>query len=510
MDRTPSHTTSNKRIAKNTLLLYMRMVIILVIGLYTSRVVLSVLGVEDYGLYNVVGGFVSLFTFLNGAMTTATQRFITFELAQGSLDRQRLTFSTALIIHFGLALLIFVLAETIGLWMVYNKLVIPVERFGAALWVYHLSVITCMVSVISIPYNAMIIAHEKMSAFAYISIMDVALKLIVVFLLAVSPWDKLIFYALGLFLIQMLDRMLYGIYCRRHFEEASFRFRFDKNIFKEMTNIAGWSLFGNIAGIGYTQGLNILLNMFFGPVVNAARGVAVTVQGIVCGFVANFQMALNPQITKSYAVKDLDRMHSLIYSSSKFSFYLLFIIVFPIILETDYILTLWLKNVPEYTITFLRLILCIMLVDTLANPLMVSSQATGKVKVYQSVVGGLLLLIVPIAYVVLKMGGNPQSVFIIHLLVAIVAQFARLVIIGRLIEMSISHYLRKVIAPILGVTFLSVIMVLMLKTFILHGVSPIINIAIYLFTSTVFMLEVGLSKGERTRLFSLARKVLKK
>lgn len=486
------------------------MVIILVIGLYTSRVVLSVLGVEDYGLYNVVGGFVSLFTFLNGAMTTATQRFITFELAQGSLDRQRLTFSTALIIHFGLALLIFVLAETIGLWMVYNKLVIPVERFGAALWVYHLSVITCMVSVISIPYNAMIIAHEKMSAFAYISIMDVALKLIVVFLLAVSPWDKLIFYALGLFLIQMLDRMLYGIYCRRHFEEASFRFRFDKNIFKEMTNIAGWSLFGNIAGIGYTQGLNILLNMFFGPVVNAARGVAVTVQGIVCGFVANFQMALNPQITKSYAVKDLDRMHSLIYSSSKFSFYLLFIIVFPIILETDYILTLWLKNVPEYTITFLRLILCIMLVDTLANPLMVSSQATGKVKVYQSVVGGLLLLIVPIAYVVLKMGGNPQSVFIIHLLVAIVAQFARLVIIGRLIEMSISHYLRKVIAPILGVTFLSVIMVLMLKTFILHGVSPIINIAIYLFTSTVFMLEVGLSKGERTRLFSLARKVLKK
>ena len=444
--------SNNKRIAKNTIVLYLRMIFILCVGLFTSRVVLNTLGVEDYGLYNVVGGFVTIFAFLNGAMATATQRFITFELAKGNLERQRKTFSTAIIIHFALATIILVLAETIGLWMLYEKLVIPEGRFTAAMWVYQLSIASCFLSIVSLPYNAMIIAHEKMSAFALISIMDVVLKLVIVYFLTIAPFDRLIFYAVLLFGVQLLDRIIYGYYCSRNFAEARFVLAFDKGIFKEMGNIAGWSLFGNLAGVGYTQGLNLLLNMFFGPAVNAARGVAVTVQGIVSGFVSNFQMALNPQITKSYAINDLERMHTLIYASSKFSYFLLFIIVLPVFIEAESILTVWLKLVPEHTVWFLRLTLCVMLVEALANPLMVSSQATGKVKKYQSVVGGTLLLIVPAAYCALRLGCSPETVFIIHLFFAFFAQLFRVCIMAPLIQMSLYDYLVKVVFRVILVT----------------------------------------------------------
>lgn len=243
------------------------------------------------------------------------------------------------------------------------------------------------------------------------------------YLLTIVTFDRLIFYAALLLSISILDRLIYGIYCKRHFKEARVKLMFNKRIFKEMANIAGWSLFGNIAGVFYTQGLNVLLNMFFGPIVNAARAIAVTIQGVVTGFVSNFQMALNPQITKSYATGDLSRMHSLIFASSKYSFFLLLLIVLPIMIETQTILAVWLKNVPAHTVWFVRIILCILLIDALSNPLMISSQAVGQVKVYQSVVGGLLLLILPIAYIALKLGGNPEMVFIVHLIISMVALF---------------------------------------------------------------------------------------
>ena len=449
----PDSTSSNKRIAKNTLILYLRMIFILCVGLYTSRIVLNTLGVEDYGIYNVVGGFVAFFSFLNGAMATATQRFITFELARGNIERQIITFSTAAIIHFAIAIIIVIAAETAGLWFVCNKLVIPEERFSAAFWVYQFAILTMFVSIISIPYNAAIIAHEKMSAFAYISILDVVLKLVIVLLLTIVSFDKLVFYAALLLGISLLDRLIYGIYCKRHFAEARVKMIFDKNLFREMTNIAGWSLFGNIAGVFYTQGLNVLLNMFFGPAVNAARAIAVTIQGVVTGFVSNFQMALNPQITKSYAVGDLHRMHSLIFASSKYSFFLLLLIALPIMIETQTILTVWLKIVPDHTTWFTRLILCILLIDALSNPLMISSQAIGRVKIYQSVVGGLMLLILPIAYVALKLGGNPEMVFIVHLIIAVMALIARVIIVGRMVSFSFISYARKVILPV-GLVFL--------------------------------------------------------
>ena len=506
-----NNSSNNRRIAKNTIILYLRMILILVVGLYTSRVVLNTLGVEDYGLYNVVGGFVTVFAFLNGAMSTATQRFITFELAKGDLQLQRTTFSTAINIHLALALVITLLAETIGLWFVCNKLVIPAERFIAALWVYQLSIAALFIQIVSIPYNAAIIAHEKMSAFAFISIMDVTLKLAIVYALTLVSWDKLIFYAVLLFLVGVLDRIIYGAYCGRNFPEAKYSFSIDKSLLKEMTNIAGWSLFGNLAGVGYTQGLNILLNMFFGPAVNAARGVAVTVQGVVSGFVANFQMALNPQITKSYAVNDLKRMHSLIYASSKFSFYLLFMIVWPIMIEAQEILNLWLKLVPEHTVWFMRLILLIMLIEALANPMMISSQAAGKVKVYQSVVGGLLLLILPLAYIALRLGANPESVFIVHLLMAIVAQLFRVLIVGRMINMPLLEYGRVVLLRIVAVFILVTI-----PTYTMYSILPdghrftLLVLLLTFFTECVVIVAVGLTQSERSMMFQKANAIIKK
>lgn len=502
--------SDNKRIAKNTLALYLRMIFILCVGLFTSRVVLNALGIEDYGIYNVVGGFVTMFTFLNGAMATATQRFITFDLANGSIERQQVTFSTALIIHFILAGIILLLAETVGLWFVINKLVVPDGRFAAAMVVYQVSILSCCISIISLPYNASIIAHEKMSAFAYISIMDVSLKLLVVYLLLVVEGDRLIYYAILLLLIQLLDRLIYGLYCTKHFPETKFKFVWDKHLIKEINNIAGWSLFGNLAGVGYTQGLNVLLNMFFGPAVNAARGIAITVQGVVSGFVANFQMALNPQITKTYATKDLNRMHQLIYASSKYSFFMLFLIVLPIIIEAQQILNLWLGVVPNHAVWFLRLTLCIMLIEALANPLMVSSQASGKVKVYQIVVGGTLLLIVPMAYLILKLGGVPESVFIIHLMVAMIAQAFRLIIIAKLIGMSTAEYVRKVILPILLVFSLANIIPWTLFYHLPDTWLSLLSISILSIINTlIIIVYVGLSSTERQKVMCKVSNILK-
>lgn len=503
--------SDNKRIAKNTIFLYVRMVIILVVGLFTSRIVLNALGVENYGIYNVVGGFVTIFGFLNGAMANASQRFLTFELAQGNLERQILTFSTSINLHIILAFIIIILSESIGLWFFYNKLAIPADRLQAALWVYQLSIVTVSLAVISVPYNALIIAHERMSAFAWISMLDVALKLAIIYLLINTTFDKLIFYAVLLFCVQVLDQVIYWIFCIKNFPEARYRFAFDRKIFKGMSNIAGWSLFGNIAGVGYTQGLNILLNMFFGPVVNAARGIAVTVQGVVSGFVSNIQMAINPQITKCYATNDIKRMHNLIFASSKYCFFLLLIVVMPILIKTYDILKAWLSIVPEYTVWFVRLTLCVMLVETLANPLMVSSQAVGRVKVYQSVVGGILLFIVPVAYVCLKMGASPISVFIVQLIMFMIATLFRIMIVGRMIDISLSLYLKDVVSRIIFVFIFSLFISMIISAIMPHTVSGnIITIILIPIVISAISLMIGLNNHERMYIFSSLKNLRKR
>ena len=462
-------SSANKRIAKNTLVLYVRMLFTMGISLFTSRVILQTLGVEDYGISSVVGGVISMFTFINAAMVSSTQRYLNFELVRGDANQLRSVFSTSLQIHALIALAIIVLSETVGLWFLNEKLVIPEARMTAAMWVYQCSILSCAVSIMSTPYNAVIVAHEKMSAFAYISILDVSLKLLVVYLLVVLPFDKLIILAILNLLVQLFIRYIYTIYCHRHFPESYFQFRFNKTLFKEMFGFAGWSFWGNLAAILYTQGLNMMLNIFFGPIVNAARGIAVQVQSAVQQFVGGFQTALNPQITKNYASNNLPQMHSLMFRSARFSFLLLFFLSLPVLMETNFILTLWLKTVPDDAVVFTQIMICISLIYTTANPCIIANQATGKVKIYQMVVGGILLLILPISYVVLKLGAPAYSVFIVHFCIESVAQFSRMYMLRKLIHLPLWQYMKNIYIPIVSTVVIAIILPLVVRMQVAEG-----------------------------------------
>ncbi len=462
-------SSANKRIAKNTLVLYVRMLFTMGISLFTSRVILQTLGVEDYGISSVVGGVISMFTFINAAMVSSTQRYLNFELVRGDANQLRSVFSTSLQIHALIALAIIVLSETVGLWFLNEKLVIPEARMTAAMWVYQCSILSCAVSIMSTPYNAVIVAHEKMSAFAYISILDVSLKLLVVYLLVVLPFDKLIILAILNLLVQLFIRYIYTLYCHRHFPESYFQFRFNKTLFKEMFGFAGWSFWGNLAAILYTQGLNMMLNIFFGPIVNAARGIAVQVQSAVQQFVGGFQTALNPQITKNYASNNLPQMHSLMFRSARFSFLLLFFLSLPVLMETNFILTLWLKTVPDDAVIFTQIMICISLIYTTANPCIIANQATGKVKIYQMVVGGILLLILPISYVVLKLGAPAYSVFIVHFCIESVAQFSRMYMLRKLIHLPLWQYMKNIYIPIVSTVVIAIILPLVVRMQVAEG-----------------------------------------
>ena len=462
-------SSANKRIAKNTLVLYVRMLFTMGISLFTSRVILQTLGVEDYGISSVVGGVISMFTFINAAMVSSTQRYLNFELVRGDANQLRSVFSTSIQIHALIALAIIVLSETVGLWFLNEKLVIPEARMTAAMWVYQCSILSCAVSIMSTPYNAVIVAHEKMSAFAYISILDVSLKLLVVYLLVVLPFDKLIILAILNLLVQLFIRYIYTLYCHRHFPESYFQFRFNKTLFKEMFGFAGWSFWGNLAAILYTQGLNMMLNIFFGPIVNAARGIAVQVQSAVQQFVGGFQTALNPQITKNYASNNLPQMHSLMFRSARFSFLLLFFLSLPVLMETNFILTLWLKTVPDDAVIFTQIMICISLIYTTANPCIIANQATGKVKIYQMVVGGILLLILPISYVVLKLGAPAYSVFIVHFCIESLAQFSRMYMLRKLIHLPLWQYMKNIYIPIVSTVAIAIILPLVVRMQVAEG-----------------------------------------
>ena len=349
---------SNKqRIAKNTIMLYIRMLLIMGVSLYTSRLVLKALGVTDYGIYNVVGGVIVSLSFLSGALASANTRYITYALGQNKRDELRKVFKILKTIQIVFAFSIFVLAETIGLWFVYEKLVIPECRMVAALWVYQFTIISFIISILSVPYNALIISHEKMSAFAYISIYEAITKMLVVLVLPLFTWDKLMVYGLFLLFVQISIRFIYIIYCRHKFPESKTGYGWENEMGKEMLAYTWWCSFGHLAVVGYTQGLNILLNLFFGPVVNAARGIAIQVQGAVVGFCNNIQTAIDPQIIKAYAAENMGEMYKLIVLSSKFSYYIMLILAIPIMINIDYILHLWLVEVPEYANSFIRIFL---------------------------------------------------------------------------------------------------------------------------------------------------------
>lgn len=416
----------------------------LIVALYTSRVVVAQLGIDDYGIYNVVGGIVTLFTLLSNSMTSSISRFITVDLVKGSDKHINDVFSTSINIQLLLGLIVLFLIETIGLWFLNYKMNISPQRIYAANWVLQCSVITFIINMVSTPYNACIIAHERMSAFAYISILETILKLGSALMLMIKLFDTLITYAILTTFVAIIIRIIYGNYCSNNFKECKYKFVLNKQIFKEIFSFSGWSFIGASAGVLRSQGVNILMNLFFGTVINAARGLAVQVYTAVNGFSTNFMTAINPQIIKSFTNDNFHRTVTLLITGSKFSFFLLLTISIPILVKTPVLLSLWLTEVPDYTVTFVRLSLFLGLSDTLSNSLMTVNQASGKIKTYQIVVGGLQLLNFPLVYFAYKLNCSPPTSYIIAIVVSQICLFARLLLVKDTIKMTIRTFLYKV------------------------------------------------------------------
>lgn len=508
-------TSNNKRIAKNTLLLYFRMLFTMVVSLYTSRVVLQALGVEDFGIYNVVGTFVAMFSVLSGSLSAAISRFITFELGTGDNKKLKKVFSSAVTIQIGLFLVIVLFAETLGLWFLNHKMVIPIERIEAANWVYQFSILTFGINLISVPYNAAIIAHERMSAFAYISILEVLGKLFVAFSITISPIDKLILYGFLLMLIALIIRIVYGYYCKKNFEECTFCFVFDRSLLREMFGFAGWNMIGSSASILRDQGGNVIINLFCGPSVNAARGIAIQVSHVVQGFVTNFMTALNPQITKSYALGEHDYMITLVFQGARLSFYILLLISLPVILNVNYILSLWLGVVPEHTTNFVQLTLIFAMSESLANPLITAMLATGKIRNFQIVVGGLQLLNLPISYFFLHMGYAPECVFIVAVVISICCEMARIYMLRGMIKLPVREFLYRVYFNVITVAIIaSILPYLVVRGIEENFLNLILTSLLCVICTIISILYIGCGKNERTfvarKLQDITNKLLKK
>lgn len=496
---------NNKRIAKNTLLLYFRMLLTMGVGLYTSRVILQTLGVEDFGIYNVVGGVVSMFAVISGSLSAAISRFITFQLGKNDQIALKKVFSSAVTIQIILAVLILIIAESAGLWFLNAKMNIPADRMGAANWVLHFSIITFCINLISVPYNAAIIAHEKMSAFAYVSIFEAFGKLAIAWAILASPIDKLVFYAFLMCTVAVIIRIIYGWYCKKHFEECTYHFIFDKSLIKEMFGFAGWNFIGASSAVLRDHGGNIVLNLFFGPTVNAARGIAFQVQNAVYQFLASFTTALNPQITKSYANGNHAYMMDLIFKGARLSFYMLMLLALPILLNTEFILTLWLKNFPEHTVLFVQLILIFVLSESISGPLITAMLATGNIRNYQIIVGGFQMMNLPVSYILLKFDFAPESVFITAIVISQCCLWSRLIMLRKMIQLKISLYIKRVYLSTIMVATLTFIIPLLVKRYFslnndLKGflvLGPLTFVC-----GSVICLFVGCSKEERTFVFS--------
>lgn len=489
---------NNKRIAKNTLMLYFRMLFTMAVSLFTSRVVLNTLGVEDYGIYNVVGGVVSMFSIISGSLSAAISRFITVELAKGDADKLRKTFSASVTIQLLLSLIIVVLIESIGVWFLNVKMVIPAERMDAANWVLQFSIVTFVINLISVPYNATIIAHEKMSAFAYISILEVVCKLVIVYLLKISPIDRLVFYAILMCAVSVIIRLVYGYYCNRHFAECKFSFRFDKDLLKRMFSFAGWNFIGASSAVLRDQGGNIIINLFGGPAVNAARGIAMQVNHAIVGFSNNFMTALNPQITKSYASGEQDYMMKLIFRGARFSFYMLLFLSLPVLVSTHYILSVWLGIVPEHSVLFVQLSLIFAMSDSISTPLITAMLATGNIRNYQIVVGGLQMLNLPISYVLLRIGCIPETVMMVAIGLSQCCLAARLVMLRTMIGLSARKYLREVYLNVILVTTAAAVLPILTSVILEESfLNFVIIVLISLITAAISIFYIGFNKNER-------------
>lgn len=508
MNVTQETSYRTRRIAKNTLMLYVRMLFMMFMGLYTSRIVLQALGESDYGIYNVVGGVVAMFTIISGALNSAVSRFITFEMGKGEGARLNKVYSTAVIIQIVLAAVVVAVAEPVGLWFIDNEMTISPERIPAARWVLHFSLLAFVVNLMSVPQMASITAHERMSAYAWIGILDGLLRFGVALLISCSGHDRLVAYAALMAVSVLIVRMAYGIYCRLHFPECRFRPVFDRPLMKEMFSFAGWNFIGVTAGVFRDHGGNILVNVFSGSVaVNAARGVALQLSNAVQSFVTNFMTAVNPQITKSYAAGEKDYMFSLMRKSSRMAYYLLLIIVLPVIFNVDYLLSIWLDEVPAGSASFARLFLILALSESLSGPLITGTQATGKIRDYQILVGGLIMLNFPVSYIFLKAGAAPEVTVVVAIVISQICLFARLYMLRRLTEFPVGEYLIRVYLNVLIVTLTAVILPLALMRYMPGGLTGfLLDVPLCIVCAALAVLFKGCSSAERKELWNMIRR----
>lgn len=485
------------------------MIFVMLATLYTSRIILNALGIVDYGIYNVVGGVVTMLGFVNSSLAGATSRFLTYELGNGNISELQKVFRCTLTIHYILAIIVLLIGETIGMWFLNEKMVIPIERMNAAMWVYQSSIITILISIISAPYNALIIAFERMSAFAYISIIEVLGKLLIAFILIQINSDKLIAYAVLTMLFQIIIRIIYTFYCSR-LGNFSWHWLWNRDFSLKVLNYAGWTINGDLAIVGLTQGINILLNLYFGPVVNAARSIAVQIQAAANQFFINFQMAVRPRVIKAYAQCDFAYMHYLIVQSSKYSFFLAILIVVPLFVNIDYILFLWLGNVPEYTSVFVRMMLLSCVILCFSMPMLTAIHATGDLKKFQLIEGTLLLSVIPIAFLLLKYCNvSPVIVLLVGLIIELLTQIVRVWIVCPRIGMSYKYYCIKVIPSVVFVSIPVCVITIVMCHFVSASVGQlIINVLICLSVIIIAIWILGISTVEKKYILSMAKRYL--
>lgn len=490
---------ANKRIAKNTILLTIRMVFVLFLGLYTTRVTLEALGVDDFGIYNVVGGFVSMFVFLNTSMSNGIQRFFNFELGCNGIEGARKVYVASLIIQSLLLLIILLLAETLGLWYLYNKMVIPAERFFAAQCVFQLSILSFVFVIMQAPFNAAIMAHERMNFYAFIGVLDAILKLIIVLLIPYADCDLLIFYSTLIAGISILNFILSFIYAKKNFAELSIQTKIEKRLFKSMLSFSSWNIFGTFSNMMREQGLNMILNLFFGPVVNAARGIAYQVTTGLQSFVANISTAIRPQIVQSYAQGNYTRTINLMYSLSKASICFLYIVAYPILLEINYVLNLWLGgNVPENTSTFIIIVVLITFLNNMNSAVSAVVHASGKMKKYQLVGSTVNLLSIPIAYYALWLGNEPSAVFWVSLIFTLFMQYVSLLILKGIVDFSLLKYAKQVLMPFLLLILFSFAIPLIPFFYMESGFARlVVVIAVSVISSGIILYLVGLNNSEK-------------
>lgn len=502
----------NRTIAKNTMFLYFRMFLTMGVGLYTSRLVLQALGVVDYGIYGLVGGIVTMFSFLSSSMSAATQRYLLFDIGKNDSDRLQKTFNASLSIHFLIGFIVILVAETVGLWFVNYKLDIPANRLNAANWVYQFSIFTFFFNVIQVPYNALLLARERMSIYAYMSIGEVCLKLIAVFILIQVDSDKLILYSIFTFSVSFLIRMLYKLYCKKHFKESIFRFFYEKSYYVDLLSFSGWNLFGSFAVVTKWQGMNILLNLFFGPVVNSAYGITMQIQSAVGGFVQNFQVAVKPQIIQSFAQNHKERSNKLISITSKYSFFLMYLIILPIIFNIDFILFKWLVVVPNFTSIFIKLSLIAIMIDSISEPLVNGIHASGKIKKYQIFLSIILIINLPLAYFLLKMGAPTEIGFIIFIITNSIAFVYRLIVCSKLTDLSISLFVKNTLVKIGMLTMVSLLLIYLISNSISiknEWVNFIISCVYITIINVVIIFMIGITKQEKQELFKIIKSKLK-